>query len=61
MAEDFGTSASIALIVYADAVMLPTVNSIGFAVHIFGAQRSSVATETRRAREHMFLHHAQEV
>jgi hypothetical protein len=41
--------------------MLPTVNSIGFAVHIFGAQRSSVAAETRRASEHMFLDHAQEV
>ena len=47
--EDFGTSPSIALIVHADAVMLLTVSSIGFAVHIFGARRSSVAAEMRRA------------
>jgi hypothetical protein len=42
-------------------VMLPKVSFIGFAVHIFGAQRSCVAAETRRACEHMFLDHAQEV
>jgi hypothetical protein len=41
--------------------MLPTVSSIGFAVHIFGAQRSSVAAETSRACEHMLLDNAQEV
>jgi hypothetical protein len=41
--------------------MLPTVSSIGFAVHIFGALRSSVTAETSRACEHIFLDHAQEV
>jgi hypothetical protein len=34
------------------------VSSIGFAVHIFGAQHSSVAAETSRVCEHMFIDHA---